>query len=625
MYITRPSYDYCLRVVKLIITFQAYRCQTIGLDITRIKLSNKGMATLVDTIKQGANSIRSATGNYVAQKGSQALDWLSSKNPELGGKVAKVVDITAKVLGSTAPDYGGTERAESAGGVVLGATDPAAAAAKEAARSKALGIPLSAATQQTQQQGPTQNGTSLAQNNLTKDQAKSASGLPDGELWDQKEFEKDGRRYKVIDNRNGTFSFQDITPSGNGGGQDNKITAGDVISALPQDELGNIDQDTFDSIMSKYGNATRDNAKAIADEILAAATENANREYQDTLAALGVQKKEVQTLAEQQKGRVAKEKEMGQAELLDKQNTETTAIEKQKKGFEGEVAQTKDELAQNWRDMSMQVQSIMRARGVTDSSYSGDKETKVLLDFNKGLRQLATKATGALADFAEAVVETTKFYTREAEKLSYEASKKVEDIDTWVRQQVASIQAQESKGLTQKLNEIRSALAQANTLKTQTEQSIADKQFAIDSWLVQTQVNYKNAVALAAQGKTGNAVDTIAKYRDQAKEAYDLVTKGGYEFQVVKDANGKTQYVVHGTLPNGQDDYIPLSLGGLDTLTKNVNKSLAPTDLTGKALNVGDESINKVREQAGLSPLGNQITQQSGGGGLLDTIKKMLP
>lgn len=599
----------------------------VGLDSSYIKLSNKAMVNLVDTIKQGANSIRNYVQNKPAnslfsQAGGAIISGISAVNPALGGKVAKAADISAKALGNPAPDYGATEKAESAGGVVLGAET---AAQKEAARSKQLGIPLSAQTQQTSMQGPTEGGPSLAQSNLNKDQARAASGLPEGELWDQKEFEKDGRRYKVVDNRNGTFSFEDVTPSQNDNPQ---VTADDVIGALPSDQLGSINQDDFDSIMAKYAGSTRDSAKAIADEILAASTENANREYQDVLSALGVQKKEVGTLAEQQKGRVAKETEMGTAELADKKDTELGNIEGERTGFLGEVAETKDQLAKNWRDMSMQVQSIMRARGVSDSSFSADKETGVLLDFNKGLRQLATKATGALADFAEAAIETNKFYTREAEKMAYEARNKVEDIDTWVRQQVASIQSQEGKALTQKLNEIRSAVAQGNQLKIQTEQSIADKKFALDSWLVQTQVTYKNAVALAAQNKVSSAASTIATYRDQAKEAFDLVTKGGYEFQVVKDKAGKDQYVVHGKLPDGSDDYIQLTQGGFDTLSQNVYGSLTKSnDIYGQtglggASNVNPAAINDARQSAGLSPVGGTPTP-TGSGGLLESIKSM--
>jgi hypothetical protein len=336
----------------------------------------------------------------------------------------------------------------------------------------------------------------------------------------------------------------------------------------------------------------------------------------------------VSTVGEQQRGRVAKEKEAGLAELTDKEETETKNIEKEKESFLGEVADTTETLARNWRDMSLEVQRIARARGTQDSSFSASQEGDVMMDFNRGLRTLAKQSTSAIADFGEAVIETNKFYTREKANLEEQARQQMEDIDTWTRQQIQSIQAQENTAVAKKLNDIRSAISQGNQLKIQTEQSISDKQFALDSWMVQTQVQYKNAVALAAQGKSQNAADTIAKYRDLAKESYDLVTKGGYQPEVLKGEDGSTKYVIHGKLPNGEDDYIEMTVGGFDTLTQNVYGNLGGGDkdpVTGLPVSRPYDTtlINEARTTAGLTPVGSSTTQTSSGGGLLDTLKNM--
>lgn len=272
----------------------------------------------------------------------------------------------------------------------------------------------------------------------------------------------------------------------------------------------------------------------------------------------------------------------------------------------------------------MQVQRIARARGTQDSSFSASQEKDVLLDFNRGLRTLAKQSTSAIQDFSDAIVETNKFYTREKNNLEIESRQALEDVDTWVRQQVQNIQAQENMSIAKKLNSIRDAISQGKVLKIQAEQSIADKQFGLDTWIVQTNTNFKNAVALAAQGKSQSAAETLAKYRDQAKESYDLVTKGGYSPEVVKGSDGKYQYVIHGKLPNGQDDYIPMTQSGFDILTQNVYGSLTksndPYALPG-SVQVDPTSINTARNQAGLPSIGTSSTQSTSGGGLMDTIK----
>lgn len=568
------------------------------------------MANILDSIKQGAANV-----------GGRLLIGISNVNPTVGGKVAKAVDVVTQKLGNPLPQaqgYGGegaTGAAESAGGYqqMASATTPEEKARVEAAAKQRTGY-NSAAISSLPGQKEVIGEYKVDPNNL--DALINVNGTM-----------KTGRTILAETGGTGVYTK---SSGGDGGGGGDKMTKADVEDTISKSGMTDYltDQD-LQNLISRYGDQSRDNAAALAAEIERTATENAERDYQTIKQALGVQREEVSTVGEQQRGRVAKEKEMGLAELTDKQETETKNIEKEKASFLGEVADTAETLARNWRDMSLEVQRIARARGTQDSSFSAAQEGEVMMDFNRGLRTLAKQSTSAIADLSEAVIETNKFYTREKANLEEQARQQMEDIDTWTRQQIQSIQAQENTAIARKLDDIRSAISQGNQLKIQTEQSINEKQFAIDSWLVQTQIQYKNAVALAAQGKSQSAADTISKYRDLAKESYDLVTKGGYEPEVVKDADGNTHYVIHGKLPNGEDDYIEMTVGGFDTLTQNVYGNLGGGDkdpVTGLPVSRPYDTtlINEARTAAGLTPVGASTPQsEQSSGGLLSTLKGM--
>lgn len=559
--------------------------------------------------KKDAQSNRpSGLGGAIAQTGGRIIETISRFSPTVGGKIAKGVDVIGQKLGNPLPELRFTERAEAFGGA-------------------------------SQFNEPT---TTLEQKKQLEEKAKQRAGFSSAgaeviktqELPSQPSGDQGWAR-DVIDKMNkGQIVWDDNLRSkansilgGGGSTPPPPVTAGDILSKISPEEREAVTDKDLSDILAKYSGTSKDNAQKLADELLGSAREVEERNYKDVLDALGVQKKEIGTVAGQQKKRVGEEKTLGLGELEAKEEKEKKEIEGEQTEFEEEVEDTREVLARNWRDMSMEVQRIMRARGVSDSAFAAGKETDVLLDFNQGLRMLAKKSTDAVANFAEATVETGKFYTREKNKLEVESRQRDEDIDTWVRQTVQSIQSQETKALSTKLNEIRKAVAQGNQLKIQTAQSVADKQFGLEAWLVQTRINYKNAVALAAKGQVGNAIKNIKDYRDLAKEAFDLVTKGGYEPMVVKDKDGKLQYTVHGKLPNGEDDYIFLTPGGFDTLTQNVYGSLTKSnDIYGQfgiggQTNIDPTTLNTARTAAGLSPVGvPPVVQTEQNKGILGTI-----
>lgn len=342
-----------------------------------------------------------------------------------------------------------------------------------------------------------------------------------------------------------------LNPS-SGGPDTTPISREDVAGAY-RDVFGeDASSEKLNAMMEAWGGQTRDRARALAEEQYRVETEAAERGYGDTMGQLRVQKGEVGTLGQQQRERIAKEKEMGTAELETRRASQEKEIGEQSEKFGKQMKGERETLARNWRDMSMELQRIMRARGVQDSSYSADKEARAMSEFNLGLNKLAETSQEAFKDFADAVIETNAFYKAEQNKLDFNAQQAQQDVDNWVRQRVQDIQAQEKVALSKKLNEINSALAKANQLKASVEQKIADQKMNMDTWLYQTMTNYKNAVSLAAQGKVQSAQTSV-------KDAFALSTAIGQQLSnkmaTIREVPGTTgQYQVYGQLPTGQTD-----------------------------------------------------------------------
>lgn len=375
---------------------------------------------------------------------------------------------------------------------------------------------------------------------------KSEDVNPNDKAWAE-QYLKDSNAGKVVFDGNLRSKAESIL-RGNSGGEQQRQLSGDEVNKIINDIGANglIDPNAVAEIYKKYGGAA-DRAGDIARDIENTARANAEAEYRDTMYALGVQRKEVETVGEQQKGNIKKQKELTLSDLEAKKQSEISTIQENAAGFADEVTQQKEVLAKNWRDLSLYTQRIMRARGVSESSYANDAESKLLLDFNKGLRALSTSSTKALKDFSDAIVETSKFYERQATQLDFDTNKAEQDVDTWVRQKIQVIQAEENKAMSTKLIEIRNAITEGNTLKKQIAQQIEDKKAALDTWLLQTIVQYKTAVALAAQNKVGDAAAGIKSTWDMVKFANDVLTKGGGAIEI----NPQTgQPAIHGKVLN---------------------------------------------------------------------------
>lgn len=393
--------------------------------------------------------------------------------------------------------------------------------------------------------------------------------------------------------------WENLTPSSGGG--EPPLSGEDITKAITDipGALDFLDENALKGIYDKYAGESRGRAGELAAEIENAARENAEREYKTTLDALGIQKGEVTTLSTQQRERLKAEGKLTEEELKAKEEKETKAIEGERAGFQEEIANTKEELARNWRDLSMEVQRIARARGIADSAFAASKETGLLMDFNKGLRKIASQSTDALTDFADAIIETNKFYTREQEKLSLNLQTALQDVDNWERQQVQKIQAQENVALNNKLADIRNAVVEAKQLRVNTEQKIADQQLALGTWIIQFQAQMKAAVATAAAGKVEDAWKNISNVRQNATIVNTLLQNGG-EIIPTKDEKGNISGgTLHGYLPTADGSYeevtLPLTAGFTQTKTLETAANIA-----GK---VPDETLGSVYGQLyGTSP-----------------------
>lgn len=507
------------------------------------------------------------------------------------GKVGKAIDVVGKTLGNPLPELGLSEKAESYGGYqqYQSATTPQEKAAVEAKALARTGTPSANAPtlQAVNNPQPTNSGQQLSTDQLI--QAYKDRGWTDTNAI-------------MGDIAGGGYKAWNLGGSSGGGGSAPVYNTRDVVASVPgaSKYLGEGD---ITDLIKQYGEQVTGDTEGLARAIEERATAAAEREYQGILSLLGGQKEEVGTTASKQRESTQAQKVLTQQELAARQETETKAIEKEKAGFETEKDQTVQQLARNWRDMSMEMQRISRARGVSDSSFSAGKESELLLKFNEGLRNISEQSLAALQNFSDGIAETTKFYQRQNAQLDLDSKNNMDEIDAWERGEIAKINAQQNMAYNRKLDAIEGAMTQADTLRVNVANSIADKKMAWGLWLVQQDYAYKTAVATAAQGKVSDAVSNINKVRDLAVQYNDLVTKGGYSIEM---QNG--QAYLHGQV-NGEDDWIPVTQQQGLNLQKNQQKAQTYTDpLTGLPTTIG----------------ATQTQTQSSGNSILDAIRNTL-
>lgn len=370
-----------------------------------------------------------------------------------------------------------------------------------------------------------------AQQTQQPQQKVYAGPVPSG--YDEAKFRQTGQLVKLPEQKS-------PPPSGssNGGAitEEEALKRGWDINNLPSG---------YSRFVDTYAEEARKRAEDLARQQEETARRNAEAEYNDTMNLLRTQKGEVGTVAGQQRTRAQEAGNLAKTDLAANKDTEIKKIEKERTGFQEQERESEETLGRNFIDLTRRIQASLRAGGIADSGYAQAQEGKATLDFNKGLRELKSKALGAYQDFSDAVIETNNFYERQGAKLAFELKNQIEDVDTWERQKIQEIQGQENKALSSKLAEIRNATLQAQQIKANIEQDIANKKYALDSWVFQFTTQAKAAVATAAQGKTSDAAKKINSYIEDVSNIKNVLDKyGGY---IVKNQDGT--FAVHGSVP----------------------------------------------------------------------------
>lgn len=290
--------------------------------------------------------------------------------------------------------------------------------------------------------------------------------------------------------------------------------------------------------------SARNNELAAAQE--EAQVQGAERTYGAEMDLLRNQKGEVGTTAKTQRNRLQEQKGLIKADYEAGKAKDIRDIEKQK--TEGQEQKKGDEetLGRAWRDMTMQVQANMRARGIQDSQYAFSAEGNITKDFNSGLRNLQTSYTKVFDNLSQAVVDVNETYKRQNDKLESETSAQLESVDAWERGQIVQIQGQEGMSLARKLNAIQDATVKAQALRVQTQNSIDQQKYALETWLYQFNIQTKAAIEQAAyKDSASSAASTLQSLSQQAALMKSQLETGQYAW----DAKDGTYKTVVGGLP----------------------------------------------------------------------------
>jgi len=478
---------------------------------------------------------------------------------KIAGKVGKGIDVlgsagllgfgTPGVLGTTTqikyPELGISEQLESSGSAGL---TPQQQAEKVTTRSAEKGI-TPVYTPQNIQYAPA---------------SAQPTGQPDmGSLIEM--YKKQGWTDEAAiksDIAAGNWKSKVPSTGGDGGGTPPpKVDTNQAITNDPNSKW--LDQNDIQDLIREYGDDVSGRTDALANAIEQRATVAAEREYQTILGILGGQKEEAGTLATEQREAAKKQGELTTEELKAKQESETQTIEQQKTKFKEETKESVEMLAQNWRDLSRELQRLARARGISDSAFAANKETDLMLNFNSGLIKIAQESSEGIKNLSDAVIETTKFYTRQKNQLDFQLAEQTKAIDAWERQQIANIQGQEKMAYNKKLAAIENAMSQADQLRINTANSITEKKLSWGLFLQQLEYNYRTAVAVAAQGKVGSALDNISKTADLVKLTGQILDNGGEIVPQKNDQGELTGGYIHGIIPGTNEEvWLPITPGG---------------------------------------------------------------
>lgn len=493
----------------------------------------------------------------IADVGGSIISGISDVAPQTGGTIAKIVDKVGNFLGNPLPSASSgdaTNTAELKGGEAEGQKVYDNLVKQGLSPDKAADL----ATTKNKQQ---QSGGEWQTKQL--DLSKSLKDQNDAVIKENIGVIKSLYNYDGWNDNDIVANF--------------KATGGDGKSKAPAGDGGGGAADPEGDARAKYKEITGEDPTAdllekwkksgqdltkLAEENARLDMENADREYKATMDALGLQKGYIKSSGEKQRTRWNERETELKGEADVQSEKDLAKVEKEKQSYEGEYEGDKSTLAQNWKDLSRYTQSLQRASGRQDSSFGNFAETKQLMDFNKGLRVLATKHSDVLGEFATAVTDSLDYYKNQKAEITRSVSDNLAKIDDWEEAQIVSIQGQEGISLAKKLSDINNATKQANNLKMQIQQNIDNKISTLDTWLLQTKVNFQDQVALLAKSQSGassskDAAATLSAYLKNMKSSLDLGMSSYVTDPIVAGSVNKGEYLYDATTGK----YIPVKGG----------------------------------------------------------------
>lgn len=496
----------------------------------------------------------------IADVGGSIISGISNVAPQIGGSVAKVVDKVGNFFGNPLPSASSgdaTNLAQKVGGEAEGQ--------KVYDQLVKQGLPTEQAAQMATSSNKLQQSGGEWQNKQL-DLSKSMKNQSDAVLKENLGTIKSLYNYDGWNDNDIIANFKDTGGSGKekggGGGGDDGGSGGasneDNARAKYREITG---EDPTADLLDKWKKSGQDLTR-LAEENARLDMENADREYRATMEALGLQKGYIKSSAEKQRNRWGERESELKGEADVQSEKDLAKVEKEKQSYEGEYEGDKSTLAQNWKDLSRYTQSLQRASGRQDSSFGNFAETKQLMDFNKGLRVLATKHSDVLSEFAAAVTDTLDYYKQQKNEITRSVSDSLAKIDDWEQAQIVSIQGQEGISLAKKLSDINNATKQANNLKMQIQQNIDNKISTLDTWLLQTKVNFQDQVALLAKSQSGAASSkdsaaALSTYLKNMKSSLDLGMSSYVTDPIIAGNVNKGEYLYDATTGK----YIPVKGG----------------------------------------------------------------
>lgn len=313
----------------------------------------------------------------------------------------------------------------------------------------------------------------------------------------------------------------------------------DQIKSSYSEKTGGIelDNDGLQAIKDAYANSMGD-INGLLDNIIQRQTESAQGVYEATMSLLSDQKAEAAQTAERQTSRLKEDKQTALERSEQKRGETQKDITNQQEQFKATSEQERDRLGSAWRALSQKSQAIARASGRQDSGFAQSEEGKLLLDLNKGLRELASFSQVAAKDFADAIIDANTFYDQQNKEIETSANRAMEDVDSWLQSTVTTIQGQERLSLAQKLKDINDAINTADQYRIQISQKIADYNANLDTWLYQTTVNFNNALKTADyQAKISSAKSAVNSAYDQMKIIKQGLDTGLLSMRIVPAEN----------------------------------------------------------------------------------------